>query len=280
MVRTYASRTPRSRSQMRARIRTRTRAWRNRARSRVLSRRRRLSPQGIQHFNRLESTQFMESRSIELIGGSGGDPKFTTERLLPFSLNKLVNYTDFQNLYSAYRLNKIVVSLIYGNDQVVQGSESTTDPNETPGTSQTLTTTRNDPLDAIDCYYFRDYDGTPDLMNGENAFRERQGVKRISMKKGKRYTFTITPAVNVPQWQAGPTLPGGNPTWALGRKFKQWINMTANSGSGVQVDGTTVPHHGFQLGFKHPNPGAAATNPRYGRVVVSCKYYFSCKGVS
>ena len=279
MVRYRSTRTPRTRSRIRARVRSRIRAWRNRARGRLV-RRRRLPLQGLQHFNRLETTQYMENRSIELIGGSGGDPTFTTERLLPFTLDKLVNYTDFQNLFQAYRINRIVVSLTYGNDQVVQGSATTIDPNLAPGTSQTLTTTRNDPLDAIDMYYFRDYDGTPELMAGENQFRERQGVKRISMKKGKRYSFTITPAVNVPQWQTGPSLPGGNPSWALGRKFKQWINMTANSGSGVTVDGTTVPHYGFQLGFKHPNPGAAATNPRYGRVVVSCKYFFSCKGVS
>lgn len=277
----YAARTPRSRSRIRSSVRSGIRRWRNRARGRIVTRHRRaFQHRGLHHFNRYETVASQEARNIQLIGGAGGDPTFTTEALDPFQFNKLVQYTDFVNMYQSYRINKIVVSLIWGNDQVVQGGVSTVDPNETPGTSQTLTSTRNDPLEAITCYMFRDYDGSPSLLAGENAFRERQGVNRFSMKKGRRYTFTITPAARSVMWQAGPTLPGGNPTFATGRKYKQWMNMTMNSGSGVAVDGTTIPLYGMQLGFKHPSPGADPANPRYGRVTVACKYYFSCKGVS
>lgn len=279
MVSRSHARTPRSRTQFRARTRSRIRAWRNRARSRITARRR-MQHKGLHHFNRYETVAASEQRAIQLIGGSGGDPTFTTEALDPFVFNKLTGYTDFINMYQSYRINKVVVQLIWGNDQVVQGGVSTSDPNETPGTAQTLTSTRNDPLEAITCYMFRDYDGAPSLLNGENAFRERQGVKRFSMKKGRAYSFTITPAARSVMWQAGPTLPGGNPTFATGRKYKQWMNMTMNSGSGVAVDGTTIPMYGLQLGFKHPSPSADPANPRYGRITCAVKYYFSCKGVS
>ncbi len=230
---------------------------------------------GVHSFSRYETKAISVARTIELNGGAGA-PGFTTEALVPFQLANLVNADDFKNLYQAYKISKVEIEMIWSNEQAVQSSVSTTNP--AVGTNQI--STRYDPLNAITMYFFRDHDGAPFLLPDEDAFRERQDVKRISMKKGKRYKFNLTPATRSVQWAIPPSVPGGNPTFSTGRAYGKWINMEMNTGTGVETDGTLVPHYGFQCGFAHPSPAGQPANPRFGSVEVSCRYFFTCKGVS
>lgn len=273
-----SARTPRSRTQVRARVRSRLRSWRFRARSRIHRRNRyrmRKITKGVHSFSRYETKAISIARSIQLIGGAGATT-FTTEQLVPFQLANLVNADDFKNLYQAYKIDRVDIEMTWSNEDVVQSSVSTTNPAiGTNAISQVY-----DPLNAITCYYFRDYDGAPRLIPDEDGFRERQNVKKISMKKGKQYKFSLSPATRSVQWATPPSLPGGNPTFSTGRAFGRWINMEMNNTAGVETDGTIVPHYGFQVGFAHPNPGAQPSGPRFGTVSVSCRYHFTCKGVS
>lgn len=236
---------------------------------------RRAMGKGVHSFSRYETKAVTTGRSIQLIGGAGA-PGFTTEQLVPFQMSNLVNADDFKNLYQAYRIDRVEVEMVWSNEDVVQSSVSTT--NNAVGTNNI--SQRYDPLDAITCYYFKDYDGAPRLLADEDEFRERQNVKKISMKKGKLYKFSLTPATRSVQWAIPPTVPGGNPTFSTGRAYGKWINMEMNTGTGVETDGMLCPHYGFQMGFAHPNPSAQPASPRFGTVSVSCRYFFTCKGVS
>jgi len=264
---------------MRSHASARSRRVRNR-RSRV-SRKRftRTIPRGIAHFNRYETKAISEARAIQLIGGAGA-AGFTTEALVPFRMANLVNSDDFRNLYNSYRLNKCVVEMVWSNEQAVQSAEISIDENNPPGTANQITTTRYDPLDAITCYYYNDYDGSPQLLADEDEFRERQGVKRFSMKKGKKYSFKLTPASRAVQWAAPPIPPSTDPVLGTSRAFKKWYGWDMTTISGLETDGGSIPHYGMVMGFAHPNPSATPGSPRYGVVEVTVKYYFSCKGVS
>lgn len=224
-------------------------------------------------YDRMETQLASRSRSVLLDTGSqksaaGG-----------FLMDEVSAVSDFSNLYDRYRINRVVLTMCWSNDTAVNNVSRVPAHIISANTSATATISTHNiesraNANAITCYFFRDMDDTVALT--EEALRERQDVQKFSMKRGVEYKRTIIPAMRSVIWQAPPSIPGGNPTFALGRKYKTWIPFNI-VGAGTEADGAKIPLYGYKVLFKHL-PDAQDYNQ--GQVTITARYFFDCDTVS
>lgn len=225
----------------------------------------------VYHFDRMETVVASNARSVDLRSGTQSSGPANSGQ---FELSQVQNYTEFSQLFDQYRLDKVVLSMVWGNQQPVAREITNNDP-----TLSTLNFTTAD-ADAITAYFVRDHDDNIQLT--ESQLRERQDISMFSMKRGKMYKKTIIPAMRSVKWSSPPTITGGNPTLAVGRSFNQWIPFRMATSDGIEANGAVVPSYGYKVLFRHLDagvPGAVDATPQ-GTVQITARYYFSCKTVS
>lgn len=155
----------------------------------------------------------------------------TTFGVQNFSLNQLPDFTEFQNLYDQFRINKVVWKLVPN----VNSAES--------GAAQKLPQ-----VHSVCDYNDSTAPTTLDELVQYNNYRMTMG-SRIHNRK-------LTPAFLDNVYVTGATQRAGNPN------YKQWLS-TSNS--------TDVPHHGIKYAIGATAAASAITYTPYLTFYISCK---------
>lgn len=155
----------------------------------------------------------------------------TTFGVQSFSLNQLPDFTEFQNLYDQFRINKVVWKLVPN----VNSAES--------GAAQKLPQ-----VHSVCDYNDSTAPTTLDELIQYNNYRMTMG-SRIHNRK-------LTPAFLDNVYVTTATQRAGNPN------YKQWLS-TSNS--------TDVPHHGIKYAIGATAAASAITYTPYLTFYLSCK---------
>lgn len=162
-----------------------------------------------------------------------------------FTLDRLVNATEFQALYDQYKVWKIVLEFkMHTNSYVSQVTDG--------GAAAALA-----PVSFPTLYIFNDHDdvSAPTL----NDMKERASAKRFLMAPNKIIRWTIRPSILVLGYRSALTN-------TFSPAYNKWVDMT-------NMD---VPYFGLKCYLD--NDGVNVV----GQAMVmkmEAKYYFSCKDV-
>lgn len=186
---------------------------------------------------------------IQNPAGAGAGNKLYGTLDYQFSLEALPGLGEFQALFDAYRINKVVIKII---------PRATCVDSSSPG----ATSYQEGPSPIIHSVIDHDDINTPGANQaGIDALRQYSSYKARRMAGNKPLKYVIRP-------QPVGTLYGYNNALIVNpKKMGAWINM-AN---------VNIKHYGFKSVIEYLTPNNATTW-RFN-YEVECTYYFVCKGV-
>lgn len=162
-----------------------------------------------------------------------------------FTLNDVINQSDFTNLFDQYRIRKIVATFRMSTVAVASGA--------TTGIPNTMS---NPTL-----FWFKDEDDAGIFTN--DAIRERMGVRSAQLFSGKSTRVVISsPRADMLTYNTSGTVTGAG----IGRS-KQWIDCTNNN----------IPH--FALKFMLAGMDCRGTSSPPFQVTMELKYFLDLKQV-
>lgn len=164
---------------------------------------------------------------------------------LQFTMDQVVNYTEFSNLFDQFKITKVIVQLQLITNPDAAYNTNGVGPNQTANWFPKF-------------WYIRDYDGgSTDTLT---EIKERQGVRCFVLRPNKIYRIAITPKIAVQTYRTATTT--GYAPKAMSLDF---------------ASGYDVPHYGLHyvvdaLGLD-PNDSFPFLIKR------EYKFYFTCKDV-